>query len=61
MKIIKEKRKTLNIRIGKQGEIIVKAPKKVSQKTILDFLEKHKTWISEKQSLFEENSQKFEI
>lgn len=61
MKIIKEKRKTLSIRIGKQGEIIVKTPKKVSQKIILDFLEKHKTWISEKQSLFEKNSQKFEI
>ena len=27
----------------------------------MDFLEKHKTWISEKQNLFEENSQKFEI
>ena len=34
---------------------------KSSQKIILDFLEKHKTWISEKQNLFEENSQKFEI
>ncbi|MBB1564790.1 M48 family metallopeptidase [Candidatus Gracilibacteria bacterium] len=61
MKIIREKRKTLSIRIGKGGELLVKVPKKVSQKIILDFLEKHKTWISEKQNLFEENSQKFEI
>lgn len=61
MKIIREKRKTLSIRIWKWWELLVKVPKKVSQKIILDFLEKHKTWISEKQNLFEENSQKFEI
>ena len=61
MKIIREKRKTLSIRIWKWWELLVKVPRKVSQKIILDFLEKHKTWISEKQNLFEENSQKFEI
>ena len=61
MKIIREKRKTLSIRIWKWWELLVKVPKKVSQKIILDFLEKHKAWISEKQNLFEENSQKFEI
>ena len=61
MKIIREKRKTLSIRIWKWWELLVKVPKKESQKIILDFLEKHKTWISEKQNLFEENSQKFEI
>ena len=42
MQIIKEKRKTLSLKIDRNWEIILKAPKNVSEKIILDFLEKYK-------------------
>ena len=51
MQIIKEKRKTLSLKIDRNWEIILKAPKNVSEKIILDFLEKYKNWINEKQNL----------
>lgn len=61
MRIIKEKRKTLSLKIDKTWEIILKVPNFVSEKTINHFLEKHKSWILEKQNLIKNNLQKFQI
>ena len=43
--LIKEKRKTLSITIGKNGEIIVKAPIFLSENKINEFIDKKKNWI----------------
>lgn len=59
MQIIKEKRKTLSLKIDRNWEIILKAPKNISEKIILDFLEKYKNWINEKQNLVNKQKQKF--
>ena len=58
MQIIKEKRKTLSLKIDRNWEIILKAPKNISEKIILDFLEKYKNWINEKQNLVNKQKQK---
>lgn len=50
MKIIKSRRKTLTLKVDKNGEAIIKAPYLTSQKTILDFVEKHKAWIEKRQN-----------
>ena len=47
MKIIKSLRKTLSLQI-KNGEILVKAPFFMREKTIKTFIEKHQKWIDKK-------------
>ena len=47
MKIIKSFRKSLFLQI-KNWELIVKAPFFTSKKTILNFLDKHKSWIEKR-------------
>ncbi len=61
MKIIRQTRKTLSLSFDKNAELIVKVPKNISDKSINEFLEKHKKWILEKKNLLEKNNQKFEI
>ena len=61
MKIIRQTRKTLSLSFGKNAELIVKVPKNISDRSINEFLEKHKKWILEKKNLLEKNNQKFEI
>lgn len=61
VKIIKQKRKTLSLKVDNDWEVIVKVPNYASKKNILDFLEKYKDWILEKQELVSKNTQKFEV
>ena len=61
MKIIRQTRKTLSLSFDKNAELIVKVPKNISDRSINEFLEKHKKWILEKKNLLEKNNQKFEI
>jgi predicted metal-dependent hydrolase len=49
MQILKSHRKTLTIKIDKNGEVIVKTPYLTSQKIILDFIERHKIWVEKRQ------------
>ncbi len=49
IKIIRQNRKTLSLKIDKDGVIIVKAPRFVFQKTIDNFIEKNKLWIEKQQ------------
>lgn len=61
LKIIKQKRKTLSLKVDNDWQVIVKVPNYASKKNILDFLEKYKDWILEKQELVSKNTQKFEV
>ena len=45
MKIVKSFRKSMSISFDKDWVLIVKAPFFVTQKTILDFVEKNTSWI----------------
>lgn len=45
MKIIKSKRKTISIEITSDAEVIVRAPKRISDKVLYDFLEEKKDFI----------------
>ena len=55
IKIIRQNRKTLSLKVDRNGEIIVKAPRYVFQKTIDSFIEKNTSWI-EKQRKSKQNS-----
>ncbi len=48
MKIIKSLWKKITLKIDETGELIVKSPVFASKKTIQEFIEKNKDWISEK-------------
>ena len=55
IKIIRQNRKTLSLKVDKEGNIIVKAPRYVFKKTIDNFIEKNTSWI-EKQREKKQNS-----
>lgn len=55
IEIIRQSRKTLTLKVDKNGKLIVKAPLFTFQKTIDDFIEKNKVWI-EKQREKKQNS-----
>lgn len=61
MKIIREKRKSLTLKIDKNGDLIIKSPHFLSQKYINDFVEKNKNWILEKQKNLKNNLFDFKI
>lgn len=61
VKIIKQKRKTLSLKVDNDWQVIVKVPNYASKKNVSDFLEKYKNWILEKQEFVYKNTQKFEI
>lgn len=46
--LIRAKRKTVGITVGKDGEVTVRAPKSLSKKEIEKILEKHSEWIRKK-------------
>lgn len=48
-KLIRAKRKTVGITVGKDGAVTVRAPKSLSKKEIEKILEKHSEWIRKKQ------------
>lgn len=47
-KIIRTKRRTLALQVTREGQVIVRAPRTVSQKVISDFVLKHSDWIIKK-------------
>ena len=53
-------RKSITLRVDKEGQVLVKAPYLVSNKTINNFVEKHKDWIEKKQNENKINNKKFE-
>ena len=48
IRIIKESRKTISIRIQQDGTVEVKAPRYVSRATVLSFIESKRGWIEKK-------------
>lgn len=48
--IIRSKRKTLAILVKHDGSVIVRAPLKISENTIWEFVEKHQSWIDKKRA-----------
>lgn len=53
MKIIKSKRKTLSLRITKEGEVEVRAPRLCPDFMIRAFIEKHQAWIDRQLAAFQ--------
>ena len=51
-KIIRSDRKTLSLEINKDGELVVRAPKKVSNNYIMNFVKSKTDWIKDKQKIF---------
>ncbi len=49
IKIIKSKRKTISIQVVSSEELVVRAPKRVSKKTIDEAIAKHELWIEKQQ------------
>ena len=47
--LLRSKRKTLSLEITETGEILIRAPKRVSKKFIEDFISQKQSWISSKQ------------
>ncbi len=43
--IIRSNRKTMSIEIRRAGELIVRSPKKLSEKEILEFVSQKEAWI----------------
>ena len=50
-KIIKSNRKTLSISVNDNAELIVRAPKRVSNDQIKEFITEKANWINNKQAL----------
>ena len=50
-KIIKSNRKTLSISVNDNAELIVRAPKRISNKQIKEFITEKANWINNKQTL----------
>lgn len=51
-KIVREKRKTISIRITDKGEVLITSPFNVSEETIKTILKKKEKWITNKVQLF---------
>ena len=49
--IIRSKRKTLSISINENAELIVRAPKRISDQKIQDFINEKENWITRNQSI----------
>ena len=56
--IIRTNRRSLTLTIDKNGELIVKAPKRLSVEDILKFVKQKEEWISKKQNLVKTNLNK---
>ena len=52
-KIIKSKRKTLSLSINENAELIVRAPNKISNKQIAEFIIEKSKWINKNKSLMQ--------
>jgi predicted metal-dependent hydrolase len=48
-RLIRSKRRTLALIVERDGSVTVRAPMKISRKSILEFVEKHANWVKKKQ------------
>ena len=51
--VIRSRRRTLSVEIGKEGEILVRAPKWATKREINAFLEKNAAWIAKHKAMAE--------
>lgn len=51
--VIRSRRRTLSVEIGKEGEILVRAPKWATKREINAFLEKNAAWIAKHRAMAE--------
>ncbi len=58
-KILRSRRKTIQLTINENGELIVKAPFSVSNKKILEFVSKHTDWIIDTREKVQRSISKF--
>ncbi len=58
--ISRSNRRTLSLSILKDGQVVVKAPIKMSEQTISQFVFEKQDWIRQKLSLIQQNRQKFD-
>ncbi len=56
MKIIKEYRKTLSLKINEKGEIEIRAPFTMKEKKILEFVNEKQKWIEKQQKKIQESN-----
>lgn len=52
-KIIRSKRKTLSLQVLDDGSLLIKAPKRINDKEIYAFIERHKDWVEQRIGLVE--------
>ncbi len=60
MKILHSSRRTLAIQINKDGEIIIRAPMRMKENTIREFVQAKQDWIEKHQQIIQESKQKTE-
>lgn len=51
--IIRSSRRTIGLEVGVSGQVVLRAPKRASQRMLRSFLEERKEWITEKYQLME--------
>ena len=49
--LVRSRRKTLALEVARDGRVIVRAPLRLSQKRIDDFVSQHASWIAEHQAI----------
>lgn len=58
--IYRSNRKTLSLSILKDGQIVIKAPLRMSEETIAKFVQSKQNWIREKLAFLQNNKQKYD-
>ncbi|MCM1100110.1 MAG: M48 family metallopeptidase [Clostridium sp.] len=53
IRVIRSKRRTLGLQVKSDGEVTVRAPLGTSDRTVVDFIEKHTDWILRKRAELE--------
>ena len=48
IKVIRSKRRTLSLSLGAEGEVVVRAPKRVSDAEIENFVSRHRRWMEKR-------------
>ncbi len=60
-RIIRSSRRTLAIQVTREGEVVARAPKRMTLAHIREFVEAHKDWIEKKQQEMEEREEAFPL
>ena len=58
IQIIKTRRKTVSLEVKRDGSVIVRAPLRMPQREIQEFIESHRSWIEHKCRLMEKRRAK---